>query len=294
MLRSRAVATSSRALPLASESSRVRRRPRALATPTPRALASSSGDASTSSSPSPDLPLPTPSPDLPLPTPSPDLPSLKSQLLRLVARIEEKGNSADPSVSDAERRAVLRAVEALEGRNPTPRPAAAPAASRLLSGEWALLYVGPGAVPDETQEEEKTRLAAAAAAGAGAAERGGREGSDGGGTNAAGAEWRRRSGGLDGPVLSALSPLALKGKLVKRTGVSQVIDADAGTISNVASFALFNGSRPGYLDVKGSVKKTENSDTRVDVEFEAAEVCVPPLKFSIPLSWASPKGWVET
>ena len=95
-------------------------------------------------------------------------------------------------------------------------------------------------------------------------------------------------------MLSALSPLAFKGKVVKRTGVSQVIDVAAGTISNVASFALFNGSKQGYLDVKGSVKKAQGSETRVDVEFEAAEVCVPPFKFSIPLSWARPKGWVET
>ena len=230
-----------------------------------------------------------------------DLPSLKSQLLRLVARIEEKGNSADPSVSDAERRAVLRAVEALERGNPTPRPAVAPASSRLLSGEWALLYVGPGAVPEET-EEEKRLAAAAAKEAAGRNQGNGDDGSNnnsngssnGSNDNAAGAEWRKRSGGLEGPVLSALSPLALKGRLVKRTGVSQVIDADAGTISNVAGVARFNRSRKGYLDVRGKVERAAGSETRVDVEFEAAEICVPPLKFSIPLSWASPKGWVET
>ena len=288
MLRDRVTATArAHPLPLASEDSRARpmpprRRPRAEKSPTMRGVRAASSscssggdDASPSSSSSPSS--------------SDDLPSLKSELLRLVARIDEKGNSADPSVSDAERRAVLKAVEALEARNPTPRPAAAPAASRLLSGEWALLYVGPGAVPEETEEEEeKERLASAAAAAAKEAEK------EGGG-NKAGAEWRRRSGGLEGPVLSALSPLALKGRLVKRTGVSQVIDADAGTISNVAGFALFDGKRKGYLDVTGSVKKAEGSDTRVDVAFEAAEICVPPLlKLTIPLSWASPKGWVET
>ena len=220
---------------------------------------------------------------------SSSLPALKSQLLRLVARVEEKGNSADPSISDADRRAVLAAVEALEGLNPTPEPAAPPAASELLSGEWSLLYVGPGKVPEETEDEKKKKRLEAAAE-----ESSNSSSSSRGTTNAAGAEWRRRSGGLEGPVLSALSPLALKGKLVKRTGVSQVINADEGTISNVASFALFNGSKKGYLDVKGSVKKAEGSATRVDVAFESAEICISPLKISIPLSWASPKGWVET
>ena len=279
MLRNRAVATN-RAHLLASPMTR----PRALATPTMAAASSSSSSsaASTSSSSSSSSPS--------------SLPSLKSQLLRLVARIEEKGNSADPSVSDAERRAVLRAVESLESRNPTPRPAAAPASSRLLSGEWALLYVGPGTVPAETEEEKMLAGATAAAETAKETEagKGGGNSSGNSNSNAAGAEWRKRSGGLDGPVLSALSPLAFKGKVVKRTGVSQVIDVAAGTISNVASFALFNGSKQGYLDVKGSVKKAQGSETRVDVEFEAAEVCVPPFKFSIPLSWARPKGWVET
>ena len=240
------------------------------------AASSSSDDASTSASSA-----------SPSSSSASDLPSLKSQLLRLVARIEEKGNSADPAVSDAERRAVLRAVEALEKQNPTPRPAVAPASSKLLSGEWALLYVGPGTVPEEAEEEK----VAAAKAAKDATEK---EGGNNKSSNAAGAEWRKKSGGLEGPVLSALSPLTFKGRLVKRTGVSQVIDADKGTISNVAGFALFDGKRKGYLDVKGSVKKSENSETRVDVEFEAAEICVPPLKFSIPLSWASPKGWVET
>lgn len=215
---------------------------------------------------------------------SADLPSLKSQLLRLVARIDEKGNSAGSStISDFERREVLRAVEALEKQNPTPEPAAAPASSELLSGAWSLLYVGPGTIPEET-EEEKLQAAANKTESEAQEEE----------SNKVGAEWRRASGGLDGPVLSFLSPLALKGKLVKRTGVSQIIDADGGRISNVASFALFNGQKKGYLDVKGSVQRAENSVTRVDVAFEAAEVCVPPLKFSIPLSWASPKGWVET
>ena len=146
--------------------------------------------------------------------------------------------------------------------------------------------------------EEKMLAGAAAAAAETAKEteagKGGGNSSGNSNSNTAGAEWRKRSGGLDGPVLSALSPLAFKGKVVKRTGVSQVIDVAAGTISNVASFALFNGSKQGYLDVKGSVKKAQGSETRVDVEFEAAEVCVPPFKFSIPLSWARPKGWVET
>ena len=280
MLRNRAVATN-RAHLLSSPMTR----PRALATPTMAAASSSSSSAASTSSSSSSSSSPS------------SLPSLKSQLLRLVARIEEKGNSADPSVSDAERRAVLRAVESLESRNPTPRPAAAPASSRLLSGEWALLYVGPGTVPAETEEEKMLAGAAAAAAETAKETEAGKGGGNSSGnsnSNAAGAEWRKRSGGLDGPVLSALSPLAFKGKVVKRTGVSQVIDVSAGTISNVASFALFNGSKQGYLDVKGSVKKAQGSETRVDVEFEAAEVCVPPFKFSIPLSWARPKGWVET
>lgn len=172
------------------------------------------------------------------------------------------------------------AVEALEEQNPTPEPAVAPASSELLSGEWALLYVGPGKVPEETEE---ARSEAKEAESKEEERRGGN----------AGAEWRKKSGGLEGPVLSVLSPLALKGKLVKRTGVSQVIDADSGKISNVASFSLL-GQKKGYIDVKGSVIKAENSVTRVDVAFEAAEVCVPPFKFSIPLSGASPKGWVET
>lgn len=264
MLQNRVVAAPGpRLLPLASGNSHrkpsPRRRPRVWA-------ASSDNDGATAPS--------TSSPSTSSPS---DLPALKTQLLRLVARIEEKGNSADPSISDSDRRAVLRSVEALEARNPTPEPAVAPASSKLLSGEWALLYVGPGTVPEETEEEKKELERAQKAE-----------------KNAAGAEWRKKSGGLEGPVLSALSPLAFKGRLVKRTGVSQVIDADSGTISNVASFALFNGSKKGYLDVRGSAKRAEDSATRVDVAFEAAEICVPPLKFSIPLSWASPKGWVET
>lgn len=226
--------------------------------------------------------------------------SLKASLLRIVARIDEKGNQGGVSgggggggrVTDTERRRVNAAVEALEAFNPTPEPAAAP---ELLSGEWALLYVGPGTIPEATTESEKEREEEE--------EREERAKSE------AGEEWKRRSGGLEGPVLSFLSPLALRGRLVKRTGVTQVIDVEAGRISNVASFSLFDGRRPGFLDVRGTVARATNgsgsgggggegseSATRVDVAFDVAEVAVPSLKFSIkiPLSWASPKGWVET
>ena len=112
MLQNRVVAAPGpRLLPLASGNSHrkpsPRRRPRVWA-------ASSDNDGATAPS--------TSSPSTSSPS---DLPALKTQLLRLVARIEEKGNSADPSISDSDRRAVLRSVEALEARNPTPEPAVA-------------------------------------------------------------------------------------------------------------------------------------------------------------------------
>jgi len=96
-----------------------------------------------------------------------DVPALKAAVLRAAAGTD-RGKTADPNA----RVAILRAVAALE--------AAAPATDAALnagglSGEWGLIYSGPG--------EEGEAAAADRSA------------------------YEKRTGGLEGPIIQALRPV---------------------------------------------------------------------------------------
>lgn len=197
----------------------------------------------------------------------PDVATLKATLLRLAAPTA-RGKAAD---RDA-RVSILRAVEALEAAAPA-QDASLDAAG--LSGEWGLVYSGPG------QADEAAAADSAA--------------------------YERRTGGLEGPVVQALRPL---GKwFVASTGTAQVIDAGGGAVSNVASFRLAGGL-DGELDVIGTAAPAPPGAVtpgvgaacgraRTDVAFTALA-----LRFgrgaqkrtllSLPLTAFNPRGWIET
>ncbi|KAK9814967.1 hypothetical protein WJX73_003488 [Symbiochloris irregularis] len=138
-------------------------------------------------------------------------------------------------------------------------PTRDPATSDLINGRWSLLYTGPG-----------------------------REGD---------VDWEKRTGGVEGPVLSALKPLAAN--TVRSKGITQVIDAPQGKVQNIAEFSLVGVD--GFLNVEGTVspaipaEKDKSEAVRVDVAFTAFVVKVGALpRLRIPLNWISPKGWVDT
>jgi PAP_fibrillin len=131
-------------------------------------------------------------------------------------------------------------------------PTSSPTSSDLLAGDWALLWTGPADPTD--------------------------------------AAWEKRSGGLEGPVLSALAPV---GRVLGLAGgaVIQSIDTTANAVHNVATFKVLG--QPGSLDVEGDVVVA--SPTRVDVTFTRFTLRVGGLPaISIPLTAVSPTGWVET
>ncbi|CAL5227493.1 g10474 [Coccomyxa viridis] len=172
---------------------------------------------------------------------------LKSELKRAVANTR-RGKKATVE----QQKEILRRVMALEAQNPTKDPASSP----LLSGNWSLLYTGPGKDDDET--------------------------------------WEKRTGGVEGPVLAALRPLSANA--VSSRGITQVIDAEGGTVQNVADFRIAN-SINGYLNVEGTVAPVEGSGeaVRVDVKFTAFCLKIGALpQLKVPLGWSNPTGWVDT
>ena len=208
---------------------------------------------------------PAPGPRAAASPPSPDVPALKAAVLRLAAPTSA-GRAAD---RDA-RVSILQAITALEGAEPA-KDAALDATG--LSGEWGLVYSGPG---------DASEAAAADTA-----------------------AYEKRTGGLEGPVIAALRPL---GKwLVTSTGTTQIIDAASGTVSNIASFRLVGGL-DGELDVEGTAAPAPPGEVtpgvgavcgraRTDVAFTRLA-----LRFgknrrtllSLPLTAFNPTGWIET
>ena len=190
--------------------------------------------------------------------------TLRSAVLRAAAGTD-RGQTAG---RDA-RVAVLDAVAALEAAAPA-RDAALDAAG--LSGEWGLVYAGPG-----------DRAEAAAAD-----------------TRA----YEKRTGGLNGPVIAALAPIGRA--FVRGTGTTQAIDAAGGTVHNVAAFALLGGLA-GELDVEGTVSPAPAGAVspgvaaagcgraRTDVRFTRLTIRLGGRTvLTAPLTAFKPVGWIET
>lgn len=81
-------------------------------------------------------------------------------------------------------------------------------------------------------------------------------------------------------------------------GITQVIDAEKGTVQNIAEFSVAS-SLDGYLNVAGTVEaiQLEGNSTetiRVDVGFTSFSLKIGPLpQLSIPLTWPkTPKVWL--
>jgi len=189
--------------------------------------------------------------------------TLKSALLRAAAGTD-RGKAADRNA----RVAVLEAVLALEAAAPA-RDAALDAAG--LSGEWGLVFSGPG-----SREEAAAADTAA---------------------------YEKRTGGLEGPVISFLAPVGRF--FVKSTGTTQAIDAGSGSVHNIAAFRLFGGL-DGELDVEGTVAPAPPGEVspalaptcgraRTDVAFTRMTLRLGGARlFSLPLTAFKPRGWIET
>ena len=73
-------------------------------------------------------------------------------------------------------------------------------------------------------------------------------------------------------------------------GITQVIDAEGGTVQNIADFRIAN-SINGYLNVEGTVAPVEGSGeaVRVDVKFTAFCLKIGALpQLKVPLGWSNP------
>ena len=73
-------------------------------------------------------------------------------------------------------------------------------------------------------------------------------------------------------------------------GITQVIDAEGGTVQNVADFRIAN-SINGYLNVEGTIAPVEGSGeaVRVDVKFTAFCLKIGALpQLKVPLGWSNP------
>ncbi len=73
-------------------------------------------------------------------------------------------------------------------------------------------------------------------------------------------------------------------------GITQVIDAEGGTVQNIADFRIAK-SINGYLNVEGTVAPVEGSGeaVRVDVKFTAFCLKIGALpQLKVPLGWSNP------
>ena len=73
-------------------------------------------------------------------------------------------------------------------------------------------------------------------------------------------------------------------------GITQVIDAEGGTVQNIADFRLAS-SINGYLNVEGTVAPVEapGEAVRVDVKFTAFCLKIGALpQLKVPLGWSNP------
>lgn len=73
-------------------------------------------------------------------------------------------------------------------------------------------------------------------------------------------------------------------------GITQIIDAEGGTVQNIADFRIAN-SINGYLNVEGTVAPVKGSlePVRVDVKFTAFCLKIGVLpQLKVPLGWSNP------
>ena len=76
-------------------------------------------------------------------------------------------------------------------------------------------------------------------------------------------------------------------------GITQVIDAEMGTVQNIADFKIAN-SLNGSLNVEGTVAPTvaPGEAVRVDVKFTAFCLKIGALpQLKVPLGWSNPTVW---
>jgi hypothetical protein len=188
------------------------------------------------------------------PPATPDVPALRSAVLRAAANTD-RGAAAD---RDA-RVSVLAAVAALEAASPA-RDAALDAPG--LSGEWGLVYAGPGDAAEAAAADTRA--------------------------------YEKRTGGLNGPVIAALAPLGRWA--VKGAGTTQAIDAENGIVHNIAAFTLLGGLR-GELDVAGTVAPAPPGEVSPAVEALGcgrARTDVAFTDLTLRLGAFKPSGFIET
>lgn len=167
------------------------------------------------------------------------------------------GTKRGKAASPDQRRAILSAITAMEAACEV----ADPVESAWLPGTWSLLYNGAGAV-DENESEE----------------------------------WRRSSGELEGPFLSAFKPLTRN--VVATRGDTQVIDVAGGRVENIAEFRIFN-SIDGSLNIRGVCSSTPPEQTsgrkvRLDVELTDFVLTIGSWSTTVSLDRVRPQGWVQT
>eukprot|EP00898_Chlorokybus_atmophyticus_P005158 jgi/Chlat1/5643/Chrsp369S05396 len=107
------------------------------------------------------------------------------------------------------------------------------------------------------------------------------------------AETENVAGRLEGPFLARFRALSKGPAEVKERSITQVIDADAGKVSNIAEFTF--GGKPGTLSINGSAEVAPGDPTiRCLVTFLSFSIKLGWLNLSLPLNWISPKGWIDT
>ena len=98
-----------------------------------------------------------------------------------------------------------------------------------------------------------------------------------------------KAGEVEGPFLSFFKPLL--GRLFRTKSNSQNIDVENGRVENIAEFATAFGVE-GVLNIQGTVQIV--SDTRAEVVFDRFVLKLGKLSVTVPLSWVSPSGYVDT
>jgi len=98
-----------------------------------------------------------------------------------------------------------------------------------------------------------------------------------------------KAGEVEGPFLSFFKPLL--GGLFRTKSNAQNIDVENGRVENIAEFATAWGLE-GMLNIQGTVQIV--SDTRAEVVFDRFVLKLGKLSVTVPLSWVSPSGYVDT
>jgi len=180
-----------------------------------------------------------------------------SEALKAQVRKAVTGTRRGKSTTAEQRAQINSLLSKLEATNTIRDTAQHP----LLQGWWALLYQGP---LDEARAAQD------------------------------------KAGTLEGPFLAALQPLTRSGPLAVRTRANvQLLDIAGGRAENISEFSALNGGLKGSLRILGSAAVMQPQAqgapvVRVSVTFDAFELSLGSLKWTVPLSSIKPTGWIET